>query len=204
MKKVMLALALVVLVVFTAGYFIAKNFDSQPSKSEPQTRSDVNPKVLPPSEPTVLNPAKVRSQTVDETNEIHADEEPVVENYRLDSYAIQSMSQARQAGDPRAPVLSPSLDRVLPTADELADYDAYASYEQRQSQAVYREYIKAAGLKADFLRDMIAKAKQDGLSEEQIAEGEEKLRRIESMRETLLRDNPDLARELAAADASGG
>ncbi len=204
MKKVILALAPVVLVVFTAGYFIAKNFDSQPSESEPLVGNNVRPEVQLQSESTVLNTQKAQRQTVDETFQVHADEEPEVENYRLDSYAIQSMSQARQAGDPRAPVLSPSFDRVLPTADELADYDAYASYEQRQSQAVYREYIKAAGLKVDFLRDMIAKAKQDGLSEEQIAEGEEKLRRIESMRETLLRDNPDLARELAAADASGG
>jgi hypothetical protein len=119
-------------------------------------------------------------------------EENTPAHYELDPLAIESLRAARTQGDARAPALSASAARVLPTVEELEDHDAYAAYEERQSKEVYRAYIRSAGQKAEFLREMIALARKDGLPEEQVREGEEKLRRIESMRQELLTQHPDL------------
>lgn len=127
---------------------------------------------------------------VADTSQQDIEEEEVA--YALDPAAIASMQAAREQGDPRSPSLSESIDRSLPTAAELSDYDAYANYEQRQSKEVYRAYVLSAEHKATYLRDMIAMAKKDGLPPEQIQEGEEKLRRIEAMRAELLAEHPDL------------
>lgn len=195
MRKSIFIMVPVALVVITGIYLTSKEPSVQPVESRQQENSLVSSEVAPLPAMSAPKHDKIEKESLDDVSPANLDDEPEAESYALDVYAIESMKQARQIGDPRVPALSTSLERALPTAEELADYDAYANYEQRQSQAVYREFIKAASLKAEFLRDMIAKAKQDGLSEEQIAEGEEKLRRIENMREELLQQNPELALE---------
>lgn len=99
--------------------------------------------------------------------------------------AIQSMSNARERGDARQPALQRDTPREMPTAQELADPDAYQRYEARQNERLHKAYVKAADAEIPRLQKDIAQAHKAGMSPEQIAEGEEKLRRIQTMRDQL-------------------
>jgi hypothetical protein len=99
--------------------------------------------------------------------------------------ATQTMSHAREHGDARQPALQRDAVRDMPTAAELADPDAYQRYEARQSQRLKKAYVKAADAEIPRLQKDIEQAQQAGMSPEQIAEGEEKLRRIQAMRDQL-------------------
>lgn len=108
--------------------------------------------------------------------------------------AVESLRRARLQGDERAPAVVRGEERVPPTAAELADPEAYQRYEARQNERLYRSYIKSADSEIPQLQEQIAKAKASGMSPEQLAEGEEKLRRIEAMRNQLMSDHPELNR----------
>lgn len=111
--------------------------------------------------------------------------------------AAESLLQARLHGDARAPAVVRSAEREPPTAAELADPDAYQRYEARQNERLYRAYIKAADGEIPKLQEQIAKGRSGGLTPEQLAEGEEKLRRIEAMSNQLKSDHPELNRPAA-------
>lgn len=99
--------------------------------------------------------------------------------------AGESMKQALQHGDPSAPPVVRSAPGEKATAAELADPKAYQQYEARQNQRLYNQYVKAANDEIPRLQADIARARAAGLPPEQIAEGEEKLRRIQAMRDQL-------------------
>lgn len=99
--------------------------------------------------------------------------------------AAESMKQALKHGDPSAPPLVRTEAGEKATAAELADPKAYQQYEARQSQRLYNQYVKAADEEIPRLQADIARARAAGLPPEQIAEGEEKLRRIQAMRDQL-------------------
>jgi hypothetical protein len=107
--------------------------------------------------------------------------------------AAQSMSAAREHGDPRAPAVVRSPAREMPTAAELADPEAYQHYEERQNQRLYNAYVKAADAAVPQLQQDIDRARREGLPEEEIRKGEEKLRRIQAMRDQLSADHPEAA-----------
>ncbi len=99
--------------------------------------------------------------------------------------AVQSMGSAREHGDARQPQVQRDAPRELPTAQELADPAAYQRYEARQSQRLHRAYVQAADTEIPRLQQDIEQARAQGMSPEQLAEGEEKLRRIQAMRDQL-------------------
>ncbi|MDQ8036216.1 MAG: hypothetical protein REI12_02265 [Pedobacter sp.] len=99
--------------------------------------------------------------------------------------AAESMGNAREYGDARQPALQRDAPREAPTAAELADPAAYQRYEARQNQRLHRAYVKAADAEIPRLQQDIAQARAQGMTPEQIAEGEEKLRRIQAMRDQL-------------------
>lgn len=100
--------------------------------------------------------------------------------------AGESMKKALEKGDPAAPpVQRDATAREKPTAAEMADPKAYHEYEARQNQRLYNQYVKAADSEIPRLQADIARARAAGLSPAQIAEGEEKLRRIQAMRDQL-------------------
>lgn len=106
--------------------------------------------------------------------------------------AAESMARALEHGDPQAPKVVRDVPREMPTEAELADPAAYQRYEARQNQRLYSQFVKAADDEIPRLQADIARAKAAGLPPEQIAEGEEKLRRIQAMRDQLKADNPGL------------
>ncbi|MDF2445625.1 MAG: hypothetical protein K0S46_861 [Moraxellaceae bacterium] len=106
--------------------------------------------------------------------------------------AAESMAKAMEHGDPQAPKVVRDAPREAPTAAELADPAAYQRYEARQNQRLYSQYVQAADQEIPRLQADIQRAKAAGLPPEQIAEGEEKLRRIQAMRDQLQADNPGI------------
>jgi len=106
--------------------------------------------------------------------------------------AATSMADAIKNGDPRTPAIARSEPQEKATEAELADPKLYAQYEARQSMRLYKGYINAADTEIPRLQQDIAKAKAMGLKPEQIAEGEEKLRRIQQMRDQLASQHPEL------------
>lgn len=106
--------------------------------------------------------------------------------------AASSMAEARLNGDPRTPPLQRSAEQEAPTAEELADPDKYKQYEARQSKKLYAAYIQASDSEVPKLKQLIERGKAEGVSAEEIAQAEEKVRRIQQMRDKLLASNPDL------------
>jgi len=112
-----------------------------------------------------------------------------------DEPATQSLADAREHGDSRAPPVQhtpESLDH--PTPAELADPAAYQQYETRQNTRLYSAYVQAADANVPKLREDIARARMAGIAPEQIAKVEEKVRRIEEMRRMLLSEHAELRR----------
>jgi hypothetical protein len=107
--------------------------------------------------------------------------------------AADTMSAARLNGDAREPALVRDVELDAPTAAELADPEAYQRYEARQNQRFYDAYVKAAGTEIPQIQDAIARARASGMSEEQIREGEEKLKRIQAMRDQIQAEHPPTA-----------
>lgn len=105
---------------------------------------------------------------------------------------VASLRQARIDGDPRAPKLSKHHERETPSEEELGDHEQYLEYEQRQQKRVYRAYVEASKVKTKQIRDMIERGKAEGVSDEEIAFAEEKIRGIEEMAAELQRDYPDI------------
>lgn len=107
--------------------------------------------------------------------------------------AVEALRQARLHGDPRAPAIERSAAPDAASPEELADPEAYQRYEARQNLRVYRDYVKAAESELPKLRAQVSAGRAGGLTPEQLREGEEKLRRIEDMRNQLLGDHPELS-----------
>ena len=123
----------------------------------------------------------------------HIDEiELPEEQYILDQYAIDSMADARINGDDRAPPIGQGVESERPSAEELESPELYLEYESRQEKKIYKAYIEAADIKIEMLEAQITKAKEQGLSEEELEVGIEKVKRIKNMKEQLLSENPDL------------
>ena len=76
----------------------------------------------------------------------------------------------------------------------MTDPEAYQRYEARQNERLYRAFVRSADNEIPRLRDQLSTGRQGGLTAEQMAEGEEKLRRIEAMRHQLMSDHPELNR----------
>ncbi|HEX5361761.1 MAG TPA: hypothetical protein VFW49_11890 [Fluviicoccus sp.] len=109
--------------------------------------------------------------------------------------AAVSMRESFLHGDPNAPkVVHDATPQEQATPEELADPKLYAQFEARQNMRLYKGYVAAAETEIPRLQQDIAKAKAMGLSKEQIAEGEEKLRRIQAMRDQLLSEHPEISR----------
>ncbi|MDH0867583.1 hypothetical protein [Mitsuaria sp. GD03876] len=109
--------------------------------------------------------------------------------------AAWSLSDARTAGDDRAPpVRRQSAEEGTP-AWQLDDRQAYARREQDRHQAAQQAFVAAADKELPLIDQQIERGRAMGLSPEQLAKGEEKRRRIAEMRARM-------QAELAASGAA--
>lgn len=153
--------------------------------------ASVEPPVLRPIGDTRLPELPPGGETV--AAPLPAQESPLLPMPESTVDAAESMAKAMKHGDPDAPqVVRDTTPREAPTPEELADPKAYQRYEARQTQRLYSQYVRAADEEIPRLQRDIQRAREAGLPPEQIAEGEEKLRRIQAMRDQLRADNPGL------------
>lgn len=138
---------------------------------------------------------KIEAAVVDDISQDAEQQEydPFVQE--LDQDAINSMAEARLHGDPRAPAINPSEERVLPTPEELQDPEQYLQYEQRQEKKIYRAYVDAAKEKVAMLEGMIKQGEEEGISEEELEQARQKVKGIEEMSLQLQQDHPDIMGE---------
>lgn len=106
--------------------------------------------------------------------------------------AAQAMAETREHGDPRMPPLDNGDSREMPTPAELADPKAYSQYEARQNAKVYKAFVASADKEVPALQSDIERAKKEGIPPEQIKIVEEKVRRIQEMRDQLKAKHPEL------------
>jgi hypothetical protein len=120
-------------------------------------------------------------------NEIEAEFEP------LDTDAVASLRESFLHGDDRAPPIGRNRQpEERPTAEELDSPDSYLSYESRQDRKIKAAFVRAADEQIPYLQQAIEEARVRGLDPQQLAEGEEKLRRLQVMRAELLESDPGL------------
>ncbi len=147
--------------------------------------------------PEIIKKPEVISLTKPQS-ELIANSVDVEENYPeeditpLDSFAIESMENARLNGDDRAPPIVRGAQGESATPEELESPELYLEYESRQERKIYKAYVEAADIKIEVLEEQIAIAQERGMAEEELEVGIEKVRRIKEMKAQLLRDNPDL------------
>jgi hypothetical protein len=106
-----------------------------------------------------------------------------------------SMAEAREKGDRRAPPINrvPETDQP-PTPAELADPKLYAKYEKRQNSRGYASYVKAVDEAVPEQQAALAEAKAKGMPPEMQAVAEEKIRRMQQMRDQLLSEHPEISK----------
>lgn len=179
-----LGAALLVVVVVLAGRWLSTNQGDAPVASAPEAGTPLRPvgdtrlPVLPAD--GAVAPAPLAAQ-----------DSPLPPQPESTVDAAESMAKAMEHGDPQAPRVVRDAPREAATAAELADPEAYQRYEARQNQRLYNQFVKAADNEIPRLQAEIQRAKAAGLPPEQIAEGEEKLRRIQAMQDQLRAANPD-------------
>lgn len=106
--------------------------------------------------------------------------------------AWQTMAQAREHGDGRAPPIErPAPESLAPaaTAWDLSDPARYREYELRGQRRLREEYLIAADQELPKWKALLAQARANGAPAQAIAEAEEKIRRLET-RQALLRSAP--------------
>lgn len=97
------------------------------------------------------------------------------------------MAATRLHGDPLAPpIVRPGELAQRATAQELADPQAYAMHEQRQTRQLYAAYVRAVDQELPRLREDIARARLMGIDAGEVEKAEAKARGLEQMREQLL------------------
>ena len=106
--------------------------------------------------------------------------------------AATTMAETRENGDPRTPPIDPTAKREKPTDAELGDPKQYARYEARQNAKLYKAYVASADKEIPALQADIERAKKEGISPEEIKAVEEKVRRIQEMRDQLKAQHPEL------------
>ncbi len=101
-----------------------------------------------------------------------------------------SMAEARVHGDPRSPPVvhdAPAAEPP-PTAAQLADPQAYRQFEQGRHARLLASFADAARDEVPRLRADVERGRSAGVPESELAKMEEKIRRIEAMREQAARE----------------
>ena len=166
----------------------------QPEPAVITDRSELSVAVI--QNTPVIEQETLPTDTLEELQEPELVEEDDEQSDTLDPDAIESLRQARLHGDDRTPNLNKSRERdELPTPEQMEDPELYQEYERRQQQRVYRAYVEAAKIKTAEIRKMIEQGKEGGISDEEIAFAEAKIKGIEDMAAQLQQEHPDIMQD---------
>lgn len=106
---------------------------------------------------------------------------------------INSLKHARLNGDTRGPTLAPHELTHRSSAHQKQDPDQYNQYQTNKKRQLILNYIEAAQPKINRLKEQVKIAKDKGLPKDELAEGEEKIVRLQEMIEQLKTQYPDLS-----------
>jgi len=163
----------------------------QDSRDETDTISQINR-----HKPAAATTTDQRRTNKLETQDSIQNRDPIDEETFIPKpEVVASLRQARLEGDSRTPNLAPNHEREAATEEELGDHEQYLEYERRQQKRVYRAYVEASKVKTAQLRSMIERGKAEGISDEEIAFAEEKVRGIEEMAAKLQQDYPEIMQD---------
>ena len=104
--------------------------------------------------------------------------------------AWQTMAEAREHGDDRAPPIErplPESQDPAPTAWDLSDPARYREYELRGQRRLRAEYLMAVEEELPKWKALLAQARATGAPPAAIAEAEDKIRHLEA-RQVALRN----------------
>ncbi|GAB3359399.1 hypothetical protein [Lysobacter tyrosinilyticus] len=105
--------------------------------------------------------------------------------------AWQTMAEAREHGDDRAPPIErplPESQAPAPTAWDLSDPARYREYELRGQQRLRAEYLMAVEEELPKWKALLARARASGAPPAAIAEAQDKIRHLEA-RQVALRNS---------------
>ena len=142
---------------------------------------------------TTQTKALAPSVTVQLTNSIQEEDQAI----KLNSQAINSLEFARLNGDSRSPPINHRVQSQRANQQQINDPDQYNAYQADKKKQLIRHYVEAAQPKIDRLKEQVKKAKERGLPAEQLAEGEEKIKKLEEMVEQLKLQYPQALSEEA-------
>lgn len=170
---------------------------------EPQ-HSTVSPAPTLPALPATTTPATTPATAGESEAALpeppEEDSDKITELPPLATQPLESFLSSALEGDHRAPPLGAPTPRPEPTPEELARPDLYQGYEKAQEEKLHRAFISAAGEQEKAIEEAITQARAAGMTAEEIAEGEEKLIRLRSVREELQTRYPDTKTEPSAPE----
>lgn len=109
---------------------------------------------------------------------------------------LNSLADARLNGDPRTPpIVRSTVEREMPTSEELADPELYQEYETRQNQKVYRSFYSASKNKLAEMEKLMEQARSQGVPDDKLREGDEKIAKMKAMRKKLSQTYDDISDE---------
>jgi len=103
-----------------------------------------------------------------------------------------SMADAREHGDPRTPpvVHDDHATQAQPSAEQLADPQAYRRFEQGRHARLLAAFADAARDEVPRLRADVERGRAAGVPEGELAKMEEKIRRIEALGAGVMQGTP--------------
>ena len=178
-------ITLLVLVIGANHFFRPEIIQTQSNHNQQGEITIIEAKSLRQVTPQKNLPPSVSVQL---TNSIQEEDQPI----KLNSQAISSLEFARLNGDNRSPPIQHRVLNQRANSQQLNDPDQYSNYQANKKKQLVRHYVEAAQPKIDRLKEQVKKAKEKGLPPEQLAEGEEKIKKLEEMVEQLKLQYPEV------------
>ncbi len=194
--NILLAVITLLVLVIGANHFLRPEIIQTQNSHNPQdSMTIIEARTLSKvSSKKALGP----SVTVQLTNSIQEEDQPI----KLNSQAISSLEFARLNGDSRSPPIQHRVLNQRANSQQLNDPDQYSNYQANKKTQLVRHYVEAAQPKIDRLKEQVKQAKEKGLPPEQLAEGEEKIKKLEEMVEQLKLQYPEaLSKETLSPEA---
>jgi hypothetical protein len=170
-------IAVVVLLVAIAGWWLC-------APNAPGGRR------LSPNESAVADPPRHARAEVASAATENLEEAPAASIPPPPAPAWQTMAEAREHGDDRAPPIErplPESQALGATAWELSDPARYREYELRGQRRLRDEYLMAAEQELPKWKALLARARANGAPPAAIEEAQDKIRHLEA-RQIALRN----------------
>lgn len=172
----------------SAGVWWLLSSQTDSSKQAPANTSHPTPAI-----PATSNSASLAKPVESQQNATpHDTSETLLSAPEKIESALQSMSTSLSQGDSRTPELAPQFEREKPSAEVLADPARYSEYELAQTKKIAAIYLSMLG-QIPILRARIDAAKSAGSkTDEEIAEAEEALAKLEALKRDIELNHPDM------------